>query len=314
MKSYSVKSVNVLFLVLAMVFLTVGAWIQSVNLKLGILVTEYVILLVPLFFLGKLKKVNFKKTLRLNKLSIKNGLLIGLMAILFVPLVMTVNMIVMTFVFPFIEKLPENPITPDEVQNVYLSLFLFAVTPGICEELFFRGMVMNAYEKRFGFKWAGIISAILFGLFHYNIFNLAGPIVLGIFFAYLVQITDSIYASMIAHAVNNGVAIMFTSIAPKLQKWAENVQETTGAAPIDIGKNEMLAGLIASIFFLGFVAFIFLIPAYFILRKIKQNCIREKTIISVNKVDYFVVNEYNSSVTLIKNDIKVRDLSYDELL
>jgi hypothetical protein len=82
-----------------------------------------------------------------------------------------------------------------------------AVTPGICEELFFRGMIMNALEGRFGFRFAAILSAVLFGLFHFNLANLLGPIFLGLLFAWLVQVTNSIYAGMIGHAVNNGFAV-----------------------------------------------------------------------------------------------------------
>ena len=66
---------------------------------------------------------------------------------------------------------------------------------------------MNAYENEMGLKAAAIFSAVLFGIFHFNPQNLFGPIVLGLVFSYLVQITNSIYAAIIAHIANNGIAV-----------------------------------------------------------------------------------------------------------
>ena len=75
------------------------------------------------------------------------------------------------------------------------------------------------------------MSAILFGLFHYNLQNLAGPIILGIVFGYLVTITDSIWAGVVAHATNNGVAVLMgfflQSFTP--QKVEQTVEETQAA-------------------------------------------------------------------------------------
>ena len=90
----------------------------------------------------------------------------------------------------------------------YMLLFaVIAGSAGICEEIFFRGVILNAYESELGRKWGAIFSGVLFGLFHFNPQNLFGPILLGILFAYLVQVTGSIWAGIIAHTANNGIAV-----------------------------------------------------------------------------------------------------------
>lgn len=47
----------------------------------------------------------------------------------------------------------------------WLFTFSFVAIP---EELFFRGLLQNLLERRFGPKWALLMSAVLFGLSHFN--------------------------------------------------------------------------------------------------------------------------------------------------
>ena len=48
---------------------------------------------------------------------------------------------------------------------------------------------------------------MLFRSYHFNIQNLLGPIFLGVIFGYMVYKTGSIFTSMIAHGVNNAIAL-----------------------------------------------------------------------------------------------------------
>jgi len=90
----------------------------------------------------------------------------------------------------------------------YLLLFaVIAGSAGICEEIFFRGVILNGYESEVGLKWGAVFSGLLFGIFHFNPQNFFGPIILGIVFSYLVQLTGSIIAGIVAHMANNGIAV-----------------------------------------------------------------------------------------------------------
>ena len=57
---------------------------------------------------------------------------------------------------------------PNETLNVY-----YALTPGIMEELAFRGIILVLLMKKYSWKKAVIIDGILFGLYH--LLNLLGP-------------------------------------------------------------------------------------------------------------------------------------------
>ena len=75
---------------------------------------------------------------------------------------------------------------------------------------------MNAYSN-LGKKKSIFISAFLFGLFHLNLQNLLGPIFLGIIFGIVVYKTNSIYSSILAHTINNSLAMTIGYFAMRAQ-------------------------------------------------------------------------------------------------
>ena len=77
----------------------------------------------------------------------------------------------------------------------------------ISEEFFFRGYAFYAYNKRYGL-WVGVfVSSIGFAAIHTNIFALAPIFVAGVGFALAFWKTGSLIPPMVAHAVNNFIAL-----------------------------------------------------------------------------------------------------------
>lgn len=74
----------------------------------------------------------------------------------------------------------------------FLSLFIIAVTPAICEEVFMRGVVLDGYRNIPLWK-AAIMNGVLFGLFHNNFMQLSYTSIVGIILTYVVVLTNSIY-------------------------------------------------------------------------------------------------------------------------
>lgn len=78
------------------------------------------------------------------------------------------------------------------------------VTPAICEELLFRGLIFSGL-RRLG-QWPAILlSAFLFALAHSSIYRLLPTLLMGILLGYIVWRTGSILCGMIVHALNNGL-------------------------------------------------------------------------------------------------------------
>jgi sodium transport system permease protein len=114
-------------------------------------------------------------------------------------------------------KALERVLMLDDTQRPLWVLWLaIAVTPAICEELFFRGLVMSGLR---GLGAAGAIgvSAVLFALAHASIYRLLPTLALGLILGYVVWRSGSIVAGMIVHALNNGLIASATH-APDLLK------------------------------------------------------------------------------------------------
>jgi sodium transport system permease protein len=89
---------------------------------------------------------------------------------------------------------------------LWLLWLVMAVTPACCEELLFRGLILSGL-RRWGPWPALLISSLLFAVAHASIYRLLPTFCLGLLLGYLVLKTGSIYCSMIAHALNNGLAV-----------------------------------------------------------------------------------------------------------
>lgn len=206
-----------------------------------ILVNEYVIILIPILIYSFAKKFNLKEAFRLNKLGLLPALLIALISL---PAYFAASMIntVMIYLLQFIGSVPSQPIpVPGNIKELLIGILIIAVSPGICEELLNRGILLKAYEKRGSMK-AVVITAIFFGIFHFDITNFFGPVFLGLIIGYYVIRTNSILAGMLAHFLSNTIAELFQYFGGKEQALSPTVTVSLG----DLGDAVIygIAGLI----------------------------------------------------------------------
>jgi membrane protease YdiL (CAAX protease family) len=93
--------------------------------------------------------------------------------------------------------------------NTYLfNLFLIAVIPAIGEELMFRGVfqrILNDWTKNIHIAiW---ISAILFSAMHMQFYGFLPRMLMGALFGYLFYWSGSIWIPILAHFINNTLAV-----------------------------------------------------------------------------------------------------------
>ncbi len=237
------------------------------------LVTQYVVILGPVFVYMLIGGINIRDVFRLNSPGLTPMVIILFAAI---PASFVGNALNMLIIYPLslIGKLPETPIpVPQNLTDVLLMIFVIAVTPGICEEILNRGVILKAYEKRGTYK-AIVISGIFFGIFHFDVQNLLGPIFLGILFSYYVIRTNSIFSSMFAHFLNNAYAVVIMYLARN--------QEISGGSQITFQQFgfTMLQGMIA---------FALLVVLLLIFTKVTDNKSRLIPPISNTKRDFISI-------------------------
>jgi membrane protease YdiL (CAAX protease family) len=90
-----------------------------------------------------------------------------------------------------------------------LGWVLLAVTlvPAVCEEAFFRGLVLTSLYAGRGSRTAVLGSAALFAFAHFSPWHLPALFLLGLLLAVLVYWTHSVYPAMLAHLANNMLSI-----------------------------------------------------------------------------------------------------------
>ena len=90
---------------------------------------------------------------------------------------------------------------------VVLVVALVLVAP-VTEEIFFRGVVYNAWLREYGGRVALVGSAVLFALIHGSLFLFAPIMALGIALVLLYRATGSLPAAMALHAGFNGITVL----------------------------------------------------------------------------------------------------------
>jgi membrane protease YdiL (CAAX protease family) len=95
-----------------------------------------------------------------------------------------------------------------------LAIVCAGMLPAIAEEIVFRGVLARSLATRLPLAAAIAISAAAFSVFHVNLVQAIPTFTIGLALAYIALRADSILPSMLAHAVNNLVAVALTRLAP----------------------------------------------------------------------------------------------------
>jgi sodium transport system permease protein len=104
-------------------------------------------------------------------------------------------------------------ITPSEGRGAFvLALLLTAFTPAICEEALFRGPILRGLRTRFSAVGSAILTGLLFGLFHPDIWRIIPASILGFALSVIALAADSIVPAMIAHFANNACIIALATL------------------------------------------------------------------------------------------------------
>jgi membrane protease YdiL (CAAX protease family) len=272
--------------------ISVGGFVQTRDFNSGILITEFLLIALPVFLYVIFKKGSIKKELRFNKLGFKNGFLIAFIFICGYPVAIFVGILGNLFV-SFFGKLIQSPIPIAENLSEYaLLLMIIAGSAGICEEILFRGLIMRGYE-RLG-KWPSIIfTAVLFSMLHLNIQNVLGTLFLGIVLGYVVYTTNSIYAGMIGHFVSNAIAVSISYVLMQLMPFARD------AAAQEISQALMIQGLMIWAVIIGIYASLSGLIMFFCLRALK-----ELNKVKITEQNMELMTE-KQSLTMILKSIKV---------
>ena len=123
------------------------------------------------------------------------------------------TMVESTFnIFGFVSP-PIFDTDPADPAGWVLYALVLCVAAPVCEEMFFRGAVLNLL-KPFGTGFAVACQAILFSVFHGTVSQLPYTVVGGLIMGWLAAKYGGILPSMLLHALNNGISLIISSCIP----------------------------------------------------------------------------------------------------
>ncbi|MEP1094340.1 MAG: CPBP family intramembrane glutamic endopeptidase [Cyclobacteriaceae bacterium] len=107
-----------------------------------------------------------------------------------------------------LKVLTEHVVNFTSLTHFIIAFVVVGIIPAIGEELLFRGLIQNFLTKAFSNHHLGIwISGFAFAAIHMQFYGLAPRMLLGVVFGYLYHWSGNLTVAMIAHLINNGLAL-----------------------------------------------------------------------------------------------------------
>lgn len=203
------RAVMVFYAFELLVLYYIGSMVQARSLIPGLMLTLWAFLLIPTLLFARAKGVSFRRTLRFRPASLSH--ILG--ALLLTPACITAAHALFglqSLVMPAPVELSEmlSELLGDGEGGVAILLFAVALSPGICEEVLFRGLLLGQFRKSMPPAKAVILSGLLFGLFHLSIYRILPTMLLGTAAGILVVISGSILPAMALHFLYDAILVL----------------------------------------------------------------------------------------------------------
>ena len=233
----------IIFAVVIAAMLFIAAPLQYAFGMAGLAATELLLLAIALAA-ARLSGGDFRDTLSLRLPRIKHffaGLLLyaGIYAA-----VIPVSLFTQ-YLFPQAGEISQALTDFGTTVPPLLAVFIMAFLPAVCEESVFRGVILSGFRQLRKPVVIALITGILFGIFHLDLFRFLPTAMLGFAFSYITLRSGSILTACILHFLNNVMSVY----SMYLMKSAETAAEETVAFSLSLS---MLTGI--SLIYLAFAA------------------------------------------------------------
>jgi sodium transport system permease protein len=195
--------------------------LQQRDLVSGLLISQWAGLLGLVLVFARVRRRSLVRSLGLQRPSasaVLGAVLMGSTAW------MAVGLVSQWIVPPpkeILEQLRKALLPDDGSRSLAMIFFMTALTPAICEEAFFRGPILRGLASRLSGNVAIVLTGLLFGLFHVDVWRLLPTSLLGMMLGWIAWNTGSIIPSIAAHGINN--AVLLTLSAKKMDERLEQL-------------------------------------------------------------------------------------------
>lgn len=210
------KASIVAFILSLALVVTVGSVATFYSFLPGFYLTEWLLILGPPLILLMRKGADIKKSLSLQRLTVRHvslGVLGGL-GVYF--LFLHISLLMTSILGPY----PEVPQIIEAFPTTWLGFIPWVLgmgfSAGFCEEVLFRGFIQNGFDRRWGAVKAVTATTILFAVFHLDPWRAPALILFGFLVGYLLVRTGSLFTSIAFHVAANSLSqvLAFTQTFP----------------------------------------------------------------------------------------------------
>lgn len=184
-------------------------------LPINVNLYQFVAFLIPISIYLFIHRKDAERILKPNRLSLTSIIIIFAIWLAALPIML---LFIELYVKFFGNTLLEL-VTEDYHELFIWNFFFTAVTPAIIEELLMRGIILDGYRNKPRFV-AAILNGFMFGMLHLNSFQFFHTFIAGFIASYVVFATNSIFAGITIHMINNGLPLIISY----LQNPATNVE------------------------------------------------------------------------------------------
>lgn len=211
----SYGSVMALYTLMLAMLVFVGPQLQAVHLIGGILLVQWGLILLPSLLFVKLGRLDAYAVLSLREPAARawlGTLLLGAGGILLLIEIGVLN----NRLLPAPQAMEEFFRTlfaqeQSEGAGLWVLLLTIAVTPAICEEVLFRGVLLSGMRDRLPKAASILVVGLLFGAYHLTIFKLLPTASIGMLLTYVCLRSGSIFPGMLLHACINGFSVLIVT-------------------------------------------------------------------------------------------------------
>lgn len=200
-----------LFAAIMLLLFYVAAPLQSWRVLPGLLVTEWILLLLPTLGLLWFTKTGARESLLLavpRPAALLGTAVAGVSwAVLLVQIGLWHQRVL---------PVPEDAIAAMEavfavggtLPGLLLLLFAIALSAAVCEEVVFRGFIQSGLRPRLGAGPAIVVTALLFGAFHLSLYRFVPTALTGLLLGWLALRTGSLAPPVLLHLLVNGLSVL----------------------------------------------------------------------------------------------------------
>lgn len=202
--------------VVAVLFFLGAVQLQLRLGEAGLLAAEWLLLFVPAVAFVAVGGFDPVRTLSLRTPSARGTVGAVVLIAGAVPAVWILGWL-QTFVIPIPWELLEGLqelVTARSPERLLWLLLLLAVTPALCEEVVFRGVLLGGTRRLEPWRLV-VLNGVAFGAFHLSfetVIRFLPTATLGIVIAWAVWRTGSIWVGALMHALNNGTIVVLASV------------------------------------------------------------------------------------------------------